>query len=407
LTVRLAVVWSDPLRLKIVTELSKREMSANEFFEEFGGGSSSRVSRHFGRLEKYAWLEYVRTETGGSRRGSKERFYRATGPAAFDNRTWSQLPDSIRRVYSLHTFEQLAERITAAMETGSLDARSDRPFTSTPVLLDRRGWENAIAKTDALFEYLFEEQDRAKLRMSKSGGEPIPATIALAVFESPDRARKPKGDRSPLADRQSAATGGQSPLDVPHLLRLSKVLDSEVRLKIVTELSKREMSAKQFFDEFGGRSLQSISGHFTKLRDYWWFDEVRTETGGRRHGAVERFYCVTGPEIVDDRSWAEVPDSIKRGKSWRTFERLAERIMAAMEAGTFDARLNRHFTWTPILLDRLGWENVLAKLDALLEYIIQQQEQAKRRMPKSGKKPIRATFALAAFESAKDPTRAP
>jgi hypothetical protein len=49
------------------------------------------------------------------------------------------------------------------------------------------------ARTDALFEYVFEEQESARLRRSKSGEEPIPdATVALAVFESPkDSSRAP------------------------------------------------------------------------------------------------------------------------------------------------------------------------------------------------------------------------
>ena len=47
LMTRLAKVFSEPLRIRIVAVLNTREMSPKEFHAEFGGGSLSRVSRHF------------------------------------------------------------------------------------------------------------------------------------------------------------------------------------------------------------------------------------------------------------------------------------------------------------------------------------------------------------------------
>ena len=54
------------------------------------------------------------------------------------------------------------------------------------LLLDRQGWDNAVARVDALFHWFFEEQEEANLRMAESGEEPIPMTVALAAFESKD-----------------------------------------------------------------------------------------------------------------------------------------------------------------------------------------------------------------------------
>lgn len=409
LAVRLAVVFADQLRLKIVTELNRREMSAKEFHEEFGGGSISRVFRHFSRLEEYGWLEQVGTATGGRRRGAEERFYRATGPAVFDTGSWSQVPDSIKAVYSWHTFEQLAERITAAMEAGSFDARNNRHFTWTSLSLDESGWKKLIGKADALFGRIFEGQESAMRRLSESGEEPIPATVALAVFESP-HVTPDRGDeaaRSESAERQAAAAGGPVRSNAPTSLRLSKVFDSPLRLKIVTEMNRRAMSASQFFNEFGGRSVSNVSGHFKKLREYGWLEQIGTATGGRRRGGVERFYRATTPAIFDNRSWSEVPDSIKATYSWHTFEQLTESMLAAMKAGSFDARSDRHFTWTPVLLDEPGWKSLVAKTDALFESAFQEQESAMRRISKSGERPIPATVALAVFESPRDSSRAP
>ncbi|HEU4906728.1 MAG TPA: hypothetical protein VFT19_11540, partial [Solirubrobacterales bacterium] len=58
---RLAVVFSVALRLKIVGELYTREMSPKQFYEEFGGGSISRVTKNFQKLAEAGWLRHVRT----------------------------------------------------------------------------------------------------------------------------------------------------------------------------------------------------------------------------------------------------------------------------------------------------------------------------------------------------------
>ena len=184
-TLRVAKAFVDQLRIKIVMEANTREMSPKLFFEEFGGGSITRVSRAFDVLVEFGWLHLVRTETGGKRRGAVEHFYRATHPAVFDNETWSPLPKSMKEMISAGIFEELAARVKAAIEAGTIDARDDRHFSWAPLRLDQSGWENVLTRVDALFHFLFEEQEDANLRMAESGEEPIPMTVALAAFESP------------------------------------------------------------------------------------------------------------------------------------------------------------------------------------------------------------------------------
>lgn len=187
---RVAKVFSEPLRIKIVAELNVREMSPKQFFEEFGGGSLPRVSRHFEVLVKYGWLYLVRKESGGMRRGGVEHFYSATQPAIFYNDTWSSLPGSMKEMVSAGIFEELGARIKEAIASGTIDARDDRHFTWTPLRLDQRGWDTVVASIDALFESLSKEQENAALRMAESGEEPIPMTVALAGFESPKDSTK-------------------------------------------------------------------------------------------------------------------------------------------------------------------------------------------------------------------------
>lgn len=190
LMMRLAKVFAEPLRIRIVAALNTREMSPKQFHEEFGGGSLSRVCRHFELLVDYGWLYLTRTETGGKRRGAVEHFYRATGPAVFDDDIWPDLPVSMKEMVSGRIFEEFGERVKAAMAEGTIDARDDRHFSWTPLRLDQEGWENVIARVDAAFYFIFEEQKDADARMAETGEEPIPMTVALAAFESPKDTEK-------------------------------------------------------------------------------------------------------------------------------------------------------------------------------------------------------------------------
>ena len=404
---RLAVVFADPLRLKIVTELYMREMSPKQFFEEFGGGSISRVDRHFKTLVEHGWLRLVREETGGRRRGGVEHFYRATELAVFDLDTWSRLPYSIKVAFSWRIFEQLAERVSAAIAADTFDARPDRHLSWTPIHLDRLGWERVIAALDALFESFFETQADAKLRIARSGEEPILATVALTGFESPARLQgsdeKQGRAASPLF--VDPAKSLDSPMPLP--VRLAKVFADALGLKVVTELNLREMSPKQFFEEFGGGSLSAVSRHFNKLVKCGWLTLVRTERGGMRRGAIEHFYRATGPAIFDLQSWSNVPASTRVTFSWRIFKQFAEQVREAMLGGTFDDRHDRHFTWSLLLLDQLGWEQVIAAVEALFALIFEERESVKLRLAETGEEPIRMTVGLAAFESPKDSTKAP
>lgn len=182
---RVSKLFADPIRVQILIELNLRDMSPTQFFNDFGGGSVTRVARHFHVLEKYGWLEEVEQKTGGRRRGAVEHFYRATGHAVFDEEAWKGLPKSVASSLSAVMYQGLGARIHEAMEAGTFDARDDRHFTWTTFLLDEQGWKEMVARIDELFYWTLDEQERAKKRLTTSGDKGIPATAALALFESP------------------------------------------------------------------------------------------------------------------------------------------------------------------------------------------------------------------------------
>jgi DNA-binding HxlR family transcriptional regulator len=393
---RLSVVHAYDVRMTIVTELFLREMSPTQFQREFGGGSVTRVERHFKRLAEYGWLRLIRIESGGERRGGREHFYRAPELAIFDLESWSLLPSSVRGVHGWKTFKRLAERTREALEAGTFDALSDRHLSSTSFFLDEPGRERVIGAIDALLEALLEEQVEARLRIFESGERPFLVTGAMAAFESPAGSR---GSMSaPLAESVDCL--------VPSYRRLSKVIADKVCLSIVGELNQREMSVGQFHRESGVVSKAAIRHRFEVLEGIGLLSKVGKRRDAGRRGPYEHVYRAAGPALSGSAIWS-VPESVRATDSWRNFERITDKVKEAIKAGTFDARPDRHLTWSSLLLDRRGWENVIAAIEAVRAFIAEEQEKARVRLAESGEEPMKMTVALMAFESPKNLTKAP
>jgi predicted transcriptional regulator len=180
---RLARVFADELALTILTELNIRTMSVRSFQAQFGG-SERKIRRLFKRLEEAGWIERVAEKTGGRRRGSREQFYRATGLAIFDNKTWKEVPLEAKHAHSWTTAMQLLEQVRKAVDAGTLDSRDDRHLTWSLLRLDKEGWDKIAAACDELFACALKERDMAADRLAESGDSPIMMTLAVAAFES-------------------------------------------------------------------------------------------------------------------------------------------------------------------------------------------------------------------------------
>jgi hypothetical protein len=176
-----------------------------------------------------------------------------------------------------------------------------------------------------------------------------------------------------------------------------------LRIKIVAELNKRVMSPSQFLRDCCPAdkepSLSSISHHFRMLEKYGCIEEVYSESGGKRRGSVEHFFRAIQRSTFDGSTFAKLPKSVKRDVTGMTFSNYTDRVLEAIDAGTIDARDDRHFTWTAQTLDQKGWEDMVAAVDALFELSVDIQVESSLRLAASGEDPIPATVGLSLFES--------
>jgi len=378
---RLAVVFSAPVRQRIVTELYQREMSPTQFQEEFGGGSVSRVAQHFERLRETGWLRQMWTEgPGGKRRGGIETIYRATELAICDRPTWAVLPHSIRVAFSWNTFKEIADQVRGALEGPAFQARPDRRLTGTQLLLDREGWTRVADAVAREFAAQYEEQEDARRRADRTGEELVRIGSLLLAFELPIRDGFQFGP---------ALVAGEE-LMVPFPVRVSKVFEDEVCMQIMDEANRGEVSIPSFYAKYGKRfdlSKNLIRRRFEKLLQYGWLKVVNYETGGRRRGATEKFYGATGPALYDEDErgpWASVPDALGKTEDWKTFAQLSDWVKAAMVAGTVTRRDETCLAWSTLNLDQQGRESVVASQEKLHAFALREQEMAEVRLRKSG-----------------------
>jgi hypothetical protein len=180
---RLALILRDEVNMEIVAELNRREISVTQFHRDFGGPSKSGIRRRFKALERDGWAKKTAKETGGRRRGAREQFYFATKPPILKYDPCAEPPSVLLGTEGWRAFEQLCGQMRRGMEMGNFDARLDRFVNWSFVSLDRLGRQNVIHDTEALYEIIRDEQERAKQRVAKSGEKPVEMTIGLAVLE--------------------------------------------------------------------------------------------------------------------------------------------------------------------------------------------------------------------------------
>lgn len=395
---RLSVVFAVPIRLKIVTELYQREMSPTQFYEEFGGGSPSRICKHFERLRGAGWLTLMWTEEpGGARRGGRESIYRATELAFCDRETWIELPYSLRIVFSWNCFKEIAEHLRGAMEALTFQARPDRRLTGIRLLLDWEGWMRIAKAVSEEFAAQFEEQENARRRAERTGEKLLRFGSLLLAFELPIKDGIRVGPKLATEDKRM----------IKFPVRVSKVFEDEVCLQIVDEANRGDISIPVFHKKHGerfGLNKSAIRRRFKKLVKYGWLKVVDHKTGGSRRGGTEHFYRATGPAVYDEDEqgpWAGVPEALSGGDDWRTFMQLTDWVKAAVAAGTMIAQDDTCLAWTILNLDQKGWERVVTSLRRLHAFVLREYELAEARLEKCGEEPMAIVVGLGAFETPK------
>lgn len=176
--------------------------------------------------------------------------------------------------------------------------------------------------------------------------------------------------------------------------RLVKALAHPLRVQILTILNERMASPNELSKELD-EGLSQVSYHVKVLKDFECIEMVKTEP---RRGAVEHYYRATARAFLTDSDWQTLPDSVKPGVSGSVIKMIVEDVVGALDGGTFDARDDRHLSWTPGVVDEQGWSESTELVAETLNRMIKIQADSAKRLAKSKEDGIPATAVFMNFE---------
>lgn len=181
-------------------------------------------------------------------------------------------------------------------------------------------------------------------------------------------------------------------------VKLLKVLAHPVRLSILGALSCQDIISPAGYARASREDVSNVAYHFRNLTKGGCVEVVGTKPA---RGSTEHFYRRTRPAVFDDEMWPTLPPAAHVALSHTIVHDLFGRIRRAFKMGTFDARVDRHVTWTPMSVDRQGWDSLVSLLKSTFEQLDTISEESTERMATSGEESIEVTAALLGFESPK------
>jgi len=176
--------------------------------------------------------------------------------------------------------------------------------------------------------------------------------------------------------------------------RLVKALAHPLRVEILAILNERMASPNELSKELE-EGLSQVSYHVKVLKDFECIEMVKTEP---RRGAVEHYYRATARAFLTDADWKSLPDSVKPGVSASAMRLILANVFGALQGGTFDARDDRHLSWTPGVVDDQGWEEIVDIVAETLDRTMKIYADSAKRLAKSGDAGIPASVVLMSFE---------
>jgi predicted ArsR family transcriptional regulator len=179
-----AKAFAHPLRVQILVILNEKTASPNMLAQQLDQ-SLNLVAYHVRVLEKYDCIELVDTK---QRRGATEHFYRATRRQFLTDSEWSRLPKILRPGLSGAVLKTAFDDVEEALDQNTFDELEDRHLSRTPMVVDRKGWEDAAEALAETLERLIEIQGEATTRMSESGEEGFHTKALMLHFKSPHAA---------------------------------------------------------------------------------------------------------------------------------------------------------------------------------------------------------------------------
>jgi DNA-binding transcriptional ArsR family regulator len=178
--------------------------------------------------------------------------------------------------------------------------------------------------------------------------------------------------------------------------RIAKALSHPVRANILAILNDRVASPNEISEELK-EPLGNVSYHVRALLNLNCIELVRTAP---RRGAIEHYYRAIERPFFSDRDWARMPQSARATISDKVLDLSWNDVTDAIEAGTFEARSDRHLSRTALVLDEQAWEELNEILAGVVDDAMRLEAESAARRADSGDEGFNTKLSLVHFESA-------
>lgn len=178
-------------------------------------------------------------------------------------------------------------------------------------------------------------------------------------------------------------------------LKVAKAMSHPLRVRILGALNERVMSPRGFA-ESSKEPLPKVSYHFRELLKADCLEIVHEVPRGN---LTEHYFCATRKALFDSDAWENLPETIRNKLSGRTMSDLLEAVAEAMEAETFDSRVDRVLVWQKSYVDEQGWEEAAEVHRRSAKELMEIEERSRARLLRSGAKGLIATSGTLLFES--------
>jgi DNA-binding transcriptional ArsR family regulator len=183
----------------------------------------------------------------------------------------------------------------------------------------------------------------------------------------------PPGTKSRTKRRRSSL----GPPDV----RVIKAIGHPLRWQMLEALNEGEASPAQLARRFG-EPVNLVAYHMGILAKAGGVEMVRTEP---RRGSTEHYYRATMRPYFADREWSRLPTETRRALLAVETKRIVNDIRAAA-AGTGLDHPKAHVSWSPMELDREGYDEVATLLSGVLDQLNDIQARSSVRQAEKGSK---------------------
>jgi hypothetical protein len=179
--------------------------------------------------------------------------------------------------------------------------------------------------------------------------------------------------------------------------RFVKAMSHPLRVEIMAACTVAPISEAEFRARHpAGESHQMIRYHWEILREC---EVIEHSYSHLVRGKWVPYYVATQRALFTEEHFSELPAVLRGCVSGSVVATFVERTAESLSAGTLDSRLERHLTWTPLVLDLDGFRALMSRLDGIFEWLEELSAESQERLQESGERPMYTTLGMFGFES--------